>query len=97
VKGGGAVNLREKSIDELVEAVQTSIYTASGNNPQSVMAVFGRCTIELSERLKEASKEASRGTTALVRATWALVLVTLVYVFVAGGPMLASFVRYLAR
>jgi len=25
------------------------------------------------------------------------VLVTLVYVFVAGGPMLASFVRYLAR
>jgi len=46
---------------------------------------------------KEASEEASRGTTALVRATWALVLVTLVYVFVAGGPMLASFVRYLAR
>lgn len=91
------MDLREKSIDELVEAVQTSIYTASGNNPRSIMEVFGRCTIEFSDRLKEASKEASRGTTALVRATWALVLVTLVYVFVAGGPLLASFMRCVPR
>jgi hypothetical protein len=50
------MDLRDKSIDDLVNAVQTSVLAPSSNNPQSIMAVVARCTIELSDRADQLSK-----------------------------------------
>ncbi len=51
------MSLRDNSIDDLVAAVQTSVYAPSSNNPQSIMAVVGRCTIEMSDQVKQLSTD----------------------------------------
>jgi hypothetical protein len=59
------MNLRDKPIDDYVAAVQTSVFTSSGNNPQSIMAVVGRCTIELSDQAKQLSADINNTKTIL--------------------------------
>jgi len=59
------MTLRDKSIDDLVNAVQTSVLAPSSNNPQSIMAVVGRCTIELSDQAKQLSADMNNAKTIL--------------------------------
>ena len=59
------MNLRDKSIDDLVNAVQPSVLAPSGNNPQSIMAVVARCTIEMSDQAKQLSADINHAKTIL--------------------------------
>jgi hypothetical protein len=50
-------NLRNESIEQVLERVQALTSVASQDQVQSVMALLARCTIESSKNLRETSTE----------------------------------------
>ena len=54
--------LREQSLDDLVAKVQGLAAAAAAPEVRSIMAVFARCTIELSDRARQLSEDANQAT-----------------------------------
>jgi len=60
-----AENLRDQSLDDLVARVQGLSAMAAQSEVRSIMAVFARCTIELSDRAGQLSEDVNHAKTIL--------------------------------
>lgn len=93
-------NLREHKIEELLKEVPGS----SEGQTRSLMAVVGRCTIEVGDRLCEltgelgkfrselaaASEASSKQSGALIRWSKVLAFVTFLYTLITAGLLLVA-------
>src|SRR5207253_4892495 len=52
--------LREQSLDDLVAKVQGLAAAAAASEVRSIMAVFARCTIEISDRARQLSEDVNQ-------------------------------------